>query len=1509
MSITRHHNEWLSLVPNSGPFLSLPVLAQAFPQGLNAHDPEHARRLRTAFNEWDDDQLGQRPDARVHRAWVRFVLGETLGHDELLAEGQAIPQSLKSDVAECGETLRPDWIVNDPASTKARLLVQVYPRSQALTKPVATSRWKTSPDTRMMQLLHDTGVRLGIVTNGDHWMLVNAPKNETTGYASWHANLWLEEPVTLRAFRTLLSADRFFSVPDAETLDLKGGLLDQSQKDQQEVTDQLGYQVRKAVEVLIQALDKADQDHGRKLLADVDEKVLYESALTVMMRLVFLFCAEERELLLLGDELYDKNYAVSTLREQLRLTADEFGEEILGLRYDAWTRLLTTFRAVYAGAKHDRLKLPAYGGSLFNPDRFTFLEGRKPGTTWRTAEATPLPVSNRTVLHLLEALQVLQTRVGKTTEARPLSFRSLDIEQIGHVYEGLLDHTAKRAPEPMLGLAGTRDQEPEIALAELEKVAAKGEKELLRFLKDETGRSESALKKGLNAELDDQLTTRFRTACQDSELWGRVKPYAGLVRVDTFGYPVVVTTGSVFVTAGTDRRSTGTHYTPKTLTEPIVQYTLEPLIYDGPSDGKPKDEWKLKSARELLSMKVCDIACGSGAFLVEACRYLAARLQEAWQELERGHPHQVRMTPEGLPSQGAVSEELIPADPDEREAYARRLVAQRCVYGVDKNPLAVEIAKLSLWLLTLAKDKPFEFLDHAIRHGDSLVGLHDLDQLRNLTLSGKREDQNIFLSRLDDAVNQAIALRNKLESRHATSIEAIQEQERYFHEASALTERLKRVADVLIGKAFDADEADLISAAISFQQGKEDELIATAEAANKGRTPFHWPLEFPEVFITKGGFDACIGNPPFMGGQKITGFLGTLYREYLVHHLAQGKRGSADLCAYFFLRAAQLVRPGAGFGLIASNTIAQGDTREVAFDILLAANFIVNRAHSSRPWPGFASLEISIVWVRKGGWNGLYVLDEKPAEGITAYLTPPSATVGNPYPLKANEGKSFIGSYVLGMGYILTPEEAQALIAKNARNRDVLFPYLNGEDLNSSPDQSPTRWVINYFDWPVEKARGYSDCFRIIEEKVKPERTRKKTGTDEFVLRKPLPQRWWIYAEKRPALYQRISGMERVLVRSRIANMHSMCWVPGRWVYNEKTVVFAGCSFAVMQSNVHEVWARGYSSTLRTDMQYTPSDCFETFPFPDPSSGLEAIGERYHACRREIMLARKEGLTRSYNRFHDPEEASADIQKLRELHVEMDKAVAAAYGWSDLNLDHGFHETKQGIRYTISEDARREVLARLLRLNHERYADEVKRGLHDTKAKRPARKPKATAATRQSATAAVESTLFDLEEVDPAILTTKRDKLLCGLLCDLVAVQPGLAATAYLDALVIALRPKRHNRLLIGSERKEFTALAEKLLFAEDRADASIPWQDLLGSLTDDDAIRQGERQALDRGSQHEEVRKVYPACDPRLIALLHKAATALRDYQNLDNPASTDGLETLSEFNEDKRNLCGVNS
>jgi hypothetical protein len=1393
MSIIRTHSDWLSLVPNSGPFLSLPVLAQAFPQGLDAHDVDHARRLRMAFVEWDGNQLGNRPDPAIHRAWIKLVLGETLGYDKRLAEGQEIPPTLKSEIVGCGEKVRPDFIINDPVSKTARLLIQVYPRSHSLNKPLPRSASNLSPDSRMMQLLRDAGIRLGIVTNGDHWMLVNAPKNETTGYISWYANLWLEEPVTLRAFRTLLCADRFFNVPHAQTLDLKDGLLDRSANDQQEVTDQLGYQVRKAVEVLIQALDKADQDHGGKLLTGVDEKILYESALTVMMRLVFLFCAEERGLIpnSADKELYDRFFAASTLRESLRIAADQYGEEILGLRYDAWTRLLTTFRAVYGGAKHDRLKLRAYGGSLFDPDRFPFLEGRTFGTGWKNTEATPLPVSNRTVLHLLEALQVLRSRLpgGGAIETRKLSFRALDLEQIGHVYEGLLDHTAKRATEPALGLAGTRDKEPEISLAELETIAGKGEKELLKFLKEETGRSESALKKGLNVEIEDQLVSRFRTACQDSELWKRVKPFAGLVRLDDVDYPVVINRGSVFVTAGTDRRSSGTHYTPKSLTEPIVQYTLEPLVFFGPAEGLPREQWTLRSAKQLLALKICDMACGSGAFLVQACRFMAAQLLEAWNAVQRASPGTLRITPEGEPSTGEPSEMLIPDDPDERKAFALRIVAQRCLYGVDKNPLAAEMAKLSLWLLTLAKDKPFEFLDHAIRCGDSLVGIHNLAQLQKFDLQPNAAGTIDFPGEFDEPVNEAMRLRRQITEMQANTVEDVDTQKRIFQEANDKIDRLKCAADMLLGAEFLRwDQHELIEDELRDEEQAESDdehwqpswLKAKKETAPfrraartrswknvvaqfkdtdldtfryecsmwlNGHTPFHWPLEFPEVLLEHGGFDAFVGNPPFMGGKKITGTLHDNYREYLVGLLAEGQRGHADLCAYFFLRAKQLLRDGGQLGFLATNTIAQGDTREVGLEQLTGNGCVIPRAVPSRPWPGTASLEVAHVWVRLGTWSGPFVLDEKPTNGITAFLTSPGTVSGNPYCLKANESKSFIGSYVLGMGFVLEPDEAQSLIEKDARNKDVLFPYLNGEDLNSRPDQSPRRWVINFFDWPIERAKEYHDCFGIIEEKVKPERTR-KNDKDEFVLRKPLPQKWWIYGDKRPELYRTIAGMERVLVGVLHTKFWSVAGYSPSLVFSHALAVFAVSGFdyfAVLESFLHESWAREYSGSLETRLRYTPSDCFDTFPFPAKQTDLAIVGKRYHEHRRQIMLARQEGLTKTYNRFHDQEEENADIQKLREIHGEMDKAVAAAYGWNDLDLGHGFHETKQGVRYTISEPARREVLTRLLKLNHERYAEEVKQGLHEKKkgsAKKPAAKKTAAKPVKD------EATLFLAQEDD-----------------------------------------------------------------------------------------------------------------------------------------------------------------
>lgn len=334
MSTARHHAEWLALTEISGPFLSLEVLLQVFPQGLDAHDPDRFRLLKQAYQEW----TVEKSDRAFHRTWVQWVLETILEFPaDLLRTGQAIPSHLRLTVEQHQETLVPDWVLVDPDTHKARLLIQQVAPTQKLEGTTKNSHWAASPATRLIELLRGTGVQLGLLTNGEQWMLINAPKIGTASLVSWYGNIWIEEKITLRAFCSLVGVQRFLGVTDAETLE---ALFDRSKDNQQEITDQLGLQVRRSLEVLIQRLDRLDQDFQGQLLADISDQTLYEAALFVMMRLVFLLSAEEKDLLLLGQERYDKNYALSTLQQSLREMADHSGEEILERRYDAWYRLL-----------------------------------------------------------------------------------------------------------------------------------------------------------------------------------------------------------------------------------------------------------------------------------------------------------------------------------------------------------------------------------------------------------------------------------------------------------------------------------------------------------------------------------------------------------------------------------------------------------------------------------------------------------------------------------------------------------------------------------------------------------------------------------------------------------------------------------------------------------------------------------------------------------------------------------------------------------------------------------------------------------------------------------------------------------------------------------------------------------------------------------------------------------------------------------------------------------------
>ena len=1317
------HIAWLNLVEKTGPFLAVGVLEEAFLQGLEKVETRKRQRVRSAYDEWRDavDNADPQLDA-LHREWVRLVLEELLEYEpSVLKAADRVPATLTYHEPLNGTEVKPNFAVL--SGDKARLLVARYAPDTDLSAPMAGETWAASPIERMTLLCRATGIRVGLVTDGEQWTLVSVPADGASSTGTWYARIWQQEPVTLQAFVSLLEVRRCFGPAEAN-LD---SLFLRSLEHQNEITDTLGEQVRRAVEVLVQALDRADLDRDRQLLKDVSAAQLYEAGLTVMMRLVVLLCAEERKLLLLGEPIYDQYYAVSTLRSRLREDKERLGDEVLERRHDAWSRLLAVFRAVFGGIEHETLRLPALGGSLFDPDRFPFLEGRAAGTSWRDTPSAPLPIDNRTVLMLLTALQVLEQRTG----ALLLSYEALDVEQIGHVYEGLLERTVKRVPETTLGLIGSQKAvNPNVPLSELEIAQKAGLDKLLAYLLERTGRSESGLKHALAKPVDEPLYHRVLLACgSDVALADTIEPFANLLRTDNWGDPLAYRQDAFIVTLGAGRRETGTHYTPKSLTEPIVEHTLEPLVYIGPAEGKPKSEWRLKSPREILAIKVCDLAMGSGAFLVQACRWLAERLVEAWEAAEKaGQP--VSIEGEVLAEAGGA--ELLPRDRAERVLIARRLIASRCLYGVDKNPMAVELAKVSLWLVTMMKGRPFSFLDHALKCGDSLLGVSSLKQIENFSLRPGERQVTFGTANLFRYVEEASATRRELEQLPSNDHTQIEAKNRLHAQAEAATAKIKALADCLIAfemrglqgddygaqRAHEAEKVQRLiqrdaDAGIEVSSPKS-ELARAARDALHGHHPFHWPVEFPEVF-ENGGFSAVVGNPPFLGGVRVSEIYGVAYNDHLaLTNPPAGKK--SDLAIYFFRRAADIIAKHGCFGLLATKTVAQGKSRAGGLDAIIANGAAIYHAETAFKWPGGAAVLVCIIHITKLDWAGTRQVDGKEFAFIDGGLVGAAGEEAAPDELLASDGLAYQESSLLGMGFVLTPEEAENIFSADDKSREVITPYLGGENINRLPELFPIRYAINFGEMSEDEARAFSGAWKHVEQFVKPERM----GKDAAAYPR-LVNEWWKYWHSRQGLYHRIRRMERIIVCARVSKRLMVRFAPGSWTFNDKVIAIARNSFAdfaVLQSNVHEDWAWKYGSTLKADLNYVAKTCHGTFPFPDVVGAVEEVGRRYYDHRQSTMLRLQEGLTSTYNHFHDPEEKSDDIKRLRALHVEMDQAVAAAYGWADLHLGHGFHETKQGVRYTVSEPARRTVLDRLLALNHQRHEEEVKDALHDKAAKK-----------------------------------------------------------------------------------------------------------------------------------------------------------------------------------------------
>ena len=1012
-----------------------------------------------------------------------------------------------------------------------------------------------------------------------------------------------------------------------------------------------------------------------------------------------------------------------------------------------------------------------------------------------------------------------------------LSYRTLDVEQIGSVYETVMGFNLEVAAGKSIAIKPTKSHGAPATINLDALLETKG-KDRAKWLKDQ---SDQSLGTAAAKQLKDATTIDELLEALDKKIAKKVTPR-------------VVPSGAIVLQPSDERRRSGSHYTPRSLTEPIVRTTLEPILKQlvgntstprqqvNPSDEaksaathslalracieddqnlpavyEPSREDKkrytpgelqarirlsekaveaAKRARQvgtphpsqILDLKICDPAMGSGAFLVEACRQLGDELVKAW-----------------------YAHDLVPTDipPDEDEVlYARRLIAQRCLYGVDKNDMAVDLAKLSLWLVTLAKDHAFTFLDHALRHGDSLVGL-TRRQIIGFHWEPKKQKQfgeDLIQKRLDKATEARAKILNARED------VPYRDQESRLALADEALDVVRLTGDACVSAFFDPfmSRKALVAGASGREKtptnrdrearceelfgqvsdwyasghdiNKRGSIAEAAAALGRGEHPipaFHWEIEFPEVFSRASpGFDGFVGNPPFLGGTRISEVSGMPYFQYMVtafppceHH--------CDLVAYFLRQAYRQLRATGCFGLIATNTVSQGDTREGGLATLIREGGHIYSARRRFRWPGQAAVIVSVVHVRKGGSVAECRLDGATVARISAYLMNGSAD-DSPMRLRQNPYFS-LGSKIYGQGFLFADDDPNctplaikdAILASHTDWNNRIRPYLIGEEINSHPLQQPQRFVVNLSDLQTEdQLDEFPELRDIVVEKVRPVRMVLGNNPNNT----PLKKRWWAFQAHRPELYQQLERQHRVLCVSRVGQAMAFALVPADIVFSEQVVVFAlesYAAFALLQSRPHESWARFLGSSMKDDLRYTPSDCFETFPFPPnwADSCLNECGRQYYEFRAQLLVEQDEGLTKTYNRFHDPHEKSTEIEHLRELHEAMDRAVLKAYGWDKLakdarceflldyeeedeeevwsqRSDVSKRKKRKPWRLRWPDDFRDEVLARLLELNEQRHQEELLIGEQTTKAAKVVKKKSQQAAKTKPKPKVQDAALF-----------------------------------------------------------------------------------------------------------------------------------------------------------------------
>jgi hypothetical protein len=1176
---------------------------------------------------------------------------------------------------------------------------------ESLDKRPENKQLRVSPHAMLQEYLNYSEHLYGMVTNGRQLRLLrDASRITRLSYVEFNLEKMMEEDLysDFVILYRVLHASRMPKKMD-------GGAESIIEKYHQEgleagstIRSKLGNAVKEAIKNLANGfINHPNNTALREAVASgnfsADE--YYRHQLRIIYRLLFLFVIEERNLVYADNKTPDAkrfnqiyfNY-YSLLR--LRKLAKKLLPPEASRHYDLWQGLISTFSLFEKKEIGQKLGIMALQGDLFGYHAIS-------GNGYDLHQCY---LSNAVLLNIIKSLSYFENDNGVLIA---VNYGGLDVEEFGSVYEGLLE------------------------------------------LKLEVKKIEGS----------DQYSCSFDTS--------------------------------------NERGKSGSHYTPEELVQPLIKHSLDYLIVDKLKENNPE--------QALLSLKVADVACGSGHILLSAARRIAHELACLMETRESGSKEKVEQ----------------PAPTYVRKAM--KDVVRNCIYGVDKNPLAVELCKIALWLEAYNPGEPLNFLDHHIKCGDAIVGLAHRSELENgianeafKTLSG--DDKVVAKICRDKNVKErkqraAKALQLKAEFEKSTE-NSVQEAMAEYKTFSQLPENtpeeierkakayqkfidgkgftfLKAMADTQVAQFFipktEANKDYLMTDAdyrliLSGYKGWQDKKVAKATAIAHEQRFFHWFIEFPEVF-SEGGFDCVLGNPPFLGGLRISTNYGQFFLNYINSSFI-GSGGTTDLVAYFFRRGFDLLTLEGYLSLIGTNTISQGDTRKATLEYIVERGGEIIFAYPSIKWPGVANLDVTLVAIANIKTKKIdKYLKTKIVKDMGSQLE--EGIFEQPKILLTNKSKAFIGSFYLGDGFILSKKEKET-IESDGVSHNVIFRFLNGKDVNESFNLSSNRWIINFNSLSESKAREYPNAYQRILETVKPHRDKLLTTSSTNKTRK---EKWWQYAALANSLYESIKDNIFVYVTAQTSKFINFTKVTNDFVFAQSLVVFSFKDFVsvvFLQCSFHTEWIVMYGTTLGKTLRYTPTDCFQTYPFkknlnPQQEQQLESLGEAYHEHRRQLMLGMQLGLTKTYNLFHSNaitaqgvnekdkqvaalqkhlektantisfNEAIQGILKLRELHVQMDEAVLDAYGWNDIALRHDFYEVdylpeNDRIRFTIHPDARKEVLKRLLELNHKIHAQEVAEGLWKKNTATKNKRKKGGNATEIEEAAEDDEGLFNMEE-------------------------------------------------------------------------------------------------------------------------------------------------------------------